>query len=341
MRTCRLKASFSRRSDGGSEPRTPEQVVGDVCHGVLEHLVRSKSLMASDWEGAFDLALAEVTDQLARETREGPHANILEEDPERWPGYRMKVARLKRTSKRLHELLSPFGLEAEYLTEEPMSGLNGRIRGRPDLIVRGSSETWVIDYKSGRVLEEEGIPRESYVRQLQLYAMLESETNGRWPSRAYLIPLNGSPVDVAIDEEQTQQLAKELVSSLEAYNETAPAAQPGSPSPEICRYCPYAAFCPAFWNAYDTTWEEHVRAVAGRVRAVTRAEVGVRSLVLESATDEAAVAVERIAERDHPAIARVQAGSEVRLVGLRPAREGKALTLPRWGRLAVFETRSR
>jgi hypothetical protein len=61
--------------------------------------------------------------------------------------------------------------------EQWLSGANGRLLGRPDLL-RGDA---VIDYKTGDVHEhgDSSVAKASYVRQLQIYALLVRERTGK------------------------------------------------------------------------------------------------------------------------------------------------------------------
>jgi hypothetical protein len=210
------------------------------------------------------------------------------------------------------------------------------MHGRPDLIVRAEGVHWLLDYKTGPVLSRESSePRESYVRQLQLYAYLESESMGDWPQRAFLVPLQGPVVEVDIDPAACAALAREALDLLAVFNAHAPAPQPASPAPETCRWCPYAPNCPAFWESCDEGWAPAVLAAAGTATAVTHPSLGgvsVRLDVEAGSLEHGTINVRAISVEDHPAAAMFAEGSDIALVGLRHDRDTDGFVLPEFGR---------
>lgn len=337
MRSCRLRTAFRAQPGGDQATRTAPQALGDLCHAVLERLVETRSILDSDWADQADVAWHELGQDLAVQVQEGRHETTLSGPVETWPGQRMKRARLRKAAGRLHELLAPVAAQAELVTEEPLRASAWPLRGRPDLIVRLPQDTWIVDYKSGGVLDTEGIPRDSYVRQLELYALLEADASGRWPSCGILVPLNGQRVVVAIEERVARDLAEEAARLLADYNARAPAPQPGSPSPQICRFCPYSPSCPSFWAAYDESWVEELRALRGLVRRCDRATSGSVTLLLEVEETGELTWVQDLSTGEHPAAATLQPGQALALTGLREEEPGRAWSLPPWGRLAVVE----
>ena len=121
----------------------------------------------------------------------------------------------------------------------------------------------IIDYKSGGVLDELELPRESYVRQLHLYGLMEHETTGAWPDELVLMPLAGEPVSVPASPETSVELGRDAVRLPDQYEARVPGAQPATVAVEVCSTCPYAVDCPPFWAAYDASWSRGSTAVRG------------------------------------------------------------------------------
>ena len=69
-----------------------------------------------------------------------------------------------------------------------LSTEDGRLFGKPDLVIKTGARHQIVDYKSGAVTDEDAQPREAYVHQLQLYAFLEFNVTGAWPQTAHLFP---------------------------------------------------------------------------------------------------------------------------------------------------------
>jgi CRISPR/Cas system-associated exonuclease Cas4 (RecB family) len=329
MRACRLRAAFSHDRHAGERADSPAARLGVICHSVLESLVRSKGLTGSDWESRFD----QVWESEVRKTAA---------QPDLWPDFQLKKARLRRLAKRLRGILSSLPEASEVLPELLLSGNEGKLQGRADLVIRGKGTHVVIDYKTGKVIDSQtqGI-RDSYQWQLQLYAVLEQQTFGEWPESASLLPLEGPSVSVAIDPGACRRVADEAMRLLSDYNDVVPNPQPASASPRTCTVCPYAAGCAAFWSSCDTSWQPDCVAVAGHVTQVTSSPLGGISISVQverGSVDAESVMVRNVDPLQHPAISRVSVGDEVALVGLRPETDRGTLRLLHEGRLAVSAT---
>lgn len=335
LRGCRLRMAFGQRHAGASFHRTPAMRLGDVCHHVLDDAVRTRALLSPEWKEEVRLlweTYAEAEEQSAE--AEGAHEPVA-----RWPGYQLKRARLFQVAGRVRELIAALPEDAEVLTEAPLSAFEGRLFGRADLVIRGETVRRLIDYKSGSVIDRESLePRESYVRQLQLYAFLERESSGAWPTSAHLLPLHGPPVEIAIDAATCTAVAADAIASLEMFNAAAPGEQPASPARATCGYCQYAAGCYAFWSVCDGSWAPDVLAASGRVeRAFTTPLGGVSlRLAVEKGSLEAdAITVSGIDPALHPAALAADVGSELAAVRLVLA-GADGYRLPSWGVIDVL-----
>ena len=90
--------------------------------------------------------------------------------------------------------------------------------------------------------------------QLQLYAALEHEVNGRWPTRAVLLSLRQGVVDVEIHPTECQRALDAARQALLEYDARAPGLQPGAPASETCRWCSVSPSCDCYWAEVHPTW---------------------------------------------------------------------------------------
>lgn len=305
-----MRAAFVQMP-GGHNLRTPAMRLGIVCHQVLDKMVSSRSLWDETW-------LPEL-DTVWRESVQGEAGTI--DVAERWPNYQLKRARLRRTAGQLHELLVSLPADAVVMPEQAMVALDGRLRGRPDLVVRAANTHRVIDYKTGPGVDRQTLTvRPAYARQLQLYALLEAEVSGHWPDSAHLFPLEGEPVAIAISEDECRQLARDALRLLDLFNETSPGGQPPTISMETCSVCDYATGCGPFWSVYSAEWAPSFVAIHGMVLAVFTSPLGGVSLEVQS-TQASAVAetvhIRNIDPGKHPAALKAEVGAEIAATGLR------------------------
>jgi hypothetical protein len=297
--------------------------------------VKDKLLLSEAWkseaERLWDSEVDAERDRLA-----GAGSS---DDPARWPGYQLKRARLFQVAGRVRELLVDLPPGCEVLTEVGLKSDDGLLYGRADLVIRGANRHQIIDYKSGAVLDREtSLPREGYVRQLQLYACLEQETSGGWPMSAHLFPLQGAPVEIEVEPPICLAVAAAAREALGAYNATVPGVQPAQPTPEHCRWCPASTICPAFWTACDESWAPAVSAVAGTVTRVFETKLGGLTIYVEpeaGSLGRDTVAIKNISVDVSDSGVEIAVGERVALSGLVPDEKGSGFWVKSGGALTV------
>jgi hypothetical protein len=285
--------------------------LGIVCHQVLDRMVSSRSLWDDRWTLELDTAWRESVQN---------EAGTLDV-AERWPNYQLKRARLFRTAGSLHELLRTLPPDAVVIPEQAMVGLGGRLRGRPDLVVRAATTHRVIDYKTGPGVDRQTLAvRPAYARQLQLYALLEAEVSGRWPDSAHLFPLEGEPVAIPILEDECRRLATDTLRVLSLFNDAVPGGQPASISVETCSVCDYATSCAPFWSLYSEEWAPYFVAIRGVIHAVSVSPLGGVSVEVRSlrgSVEAETVLIRNIDPGTHPVALKAEVGAEISATGLR------------------------
>ncbi len=261
MRTCLLRAGLSKTPGVSSYVLgNPKAWLGTAYHGVLKHL---PDLAGADASSRLQQLWGQEITHLEQQANSHP-LNRRFGAASSWRGYYLALETLKLRVADLAPTVGPQTAqeagetEARTLREDDLLAFGGKLKGKPDL---GRGEE-IIDFKTGNIYEaadEEAPPalKQSYLRQLRIYAYLVHEATRRWPRRGFLYPIAGPPVDVALDPAACTQEATEAVALLDHYTEAVRRAKPeelASPSPESCRWCPYKLLCPAFWKAVDETW---------------------------------------------------------------------------------------
>jgi RecB family exonuclease len=307
LRTCPLRLAFAIRDDSVSQ-RGDAQRIGEICHEVLESLVHDDLLRSGSWHEALEQLFVEL---LAR--HEGETGGNLR-------GARLAAARLRKVAGRMAAFLEHVPDDAQILTEAPLGAAGGRLFGRVDLIVRSPDTHVIVDYKTGAFLEA-GTHRlkESYERQLMLYACLEAEASGTWPDQALLVPFGAEPVSLEVDPAACEGLLQEVIEALEKWETWVGAAPPANPSPEACGWCPFAARCAAFWAACTPDWKDTLLATRGRVLSSATTPLGGATLRIESREGSVigTVAIRNVDAKRFPTLATMAEGRLVGIVGLR------------------------
>lgn len=330
LRLCPLRSGLSRANGAGQFVLgQPKAWLGTAYHSVLEGAAGGG--VAAAHEAAWVAAIDQQRDRARQhplDRRFGP--------PERWPGYHLvramallRAQEIAGTSRNPGPSRVVEGTETGR--EKVLSGANGRLVGRPDLL-RGDA---VIDYKMGDVHEhgDSSVAKASYVRQLQIYAFLVREHTGKWPARGVLLPMEGPPLEIELEPAACERAAAEALELLDHYNRKIQAgglpASLANPSPEACRWCPYQVLCPAFWAAASDSWTDQIGAAAigGPAPAPPRPIHGGAALALSLSADEGTgplgeVALAPLNPVVHTSLVQVQVGTRVRVTGLARRADG-------------------
>lgn len=307
LRACPLRLAFAIQGNGTGHVSGDRQRVGNICHDVLESLVRDGRLQSASWSEALESRFHEF---LANEAA----------TQGRLRGSRLALARLRKVAARMADFLQQAPADAEVLAEEVLTAAGGHLYGRLDLIVRSPEMHVIVDYKTGSFLEPGTDQlKTSYERQLMLYACLEAEASGAWPEKALLVPFGAEPVTLDVDRSACLALLEDLVAALERWQTWVGAAPPANASPETCGWCPFAARCPAFWAACDTNWADELIALRGQITSATTTPLGGITLLLDSSEGSVLgkTAIRNVDPAEFPELAEFGAGDFGGFVGLR------------------------
>lgn len=174
--------------------------------------------------------------------------------------------------------------------------------------------------------------KESYARQLRIYAAIIHNRKNYWVKKALLLPVSGTAVSLDIMPDECIAEAHDAVERLIRYNQSvATGTVAASPSTEICANCSFQNVCPAFWNAVNETWSESLKlqTIEG---LVTRTPFPIRSTsdftlaVYGGGTVQTKDYTVRIGCSQLKSAEPLSEGDGVRISGLRKTPSGNALS---------------
>ena len=302
----RVKHSLSGGSDGDAETRAGPQAfhaaLGTVCHEVLERICLDGDLANPEvFSRAWNDSLAEHSG--------GDADQVLLT----WPELALTKVRLRRALARIAALVDE--APGELKPELELDSADGRLRGRLDLAVRGPNP-WIADLKTGRIRPTPEDPvSPTHIRQLQLYAYLEAEASGTWPTQAWLITLQGRDHVVDIDPAVSRAVVDTALDALDDFNRDYPniSAAPGG---DNCSWCVHLPLCPEPWSA-DTDWGDSHAALLAIIRVRHGSGAAwIDAEVLAGTLEASIVSLRRVDLDDHPAARDLNAGERVVVVGL-------------------------
>ncbi len=255
---------------------SPKAWLGIAYHEVLEKLWSRERTELND-EDWIDFLWQGAVDRISSAARAHP-LNRRFGNHEKWPGYHLthELARIRAREAlserpRIRDVADKPSSQGEPAREHMLYGMDGKLKGQPDVVV--GNEIW--DYKSGSVTGQspdgDEPVRQSYVRQLRLYGYLVQEDTGTCPTKARLLPMRGSPVEIILDPQECAAEAEDAVHLLDSVNMAVAngltADEIATPSEESCFWCNHKPHCTAFWKDVTEEWwsDSNIVFVQGRL----------------------------------------------------------------------------
>lgn len=258
---CPARIAFEQTGDTGRSKSSAAALLGTTAHRALELVC-----LGTGVEEAWSAARMEMS-----ETADG--------DPAALPGFRRLHLRYRRRANELVRYLAGHA-ELEPLPEQDLRSEDGVLRGQADLILLAADHLVVIDHKAGLVTQED-LPKEAYVRQVQIYAALASSQFKRPAVNAALFSLREGMIEVDVSKDAVDAAVDEARQLLSDFNQRAPGPQPANPRREACQWCASASKCDGLWEALDSTWVDEVGVcVRGELARAEVAENGSGSIEL-------------------------------------------------------------
>ena len=271
---CVARASWEASGDRHRVPAQPRALLGIAAHAVFEH-ARGVGLPGETVEERSE-AGEDLFDETVKTLFGKTHPLIRAkfESHEHIPFFNIYRARTAQQAARIEAKPRYAGDTAEQntsaahtLVESTLVSKDGRVLGRPDVI--DAHNATIVEYKTGAGPDGE-TPTESEMRQLRLYAFVAGE-NGIAIRRGIIERTHGDRHEVEISQTEAEAEGKRAREMLEEYNRHVGRSfsEAATPSGEACRYCPCTAFCPAFWEVSEPSWEPECGAqVEGTVECV-------------------------------------------------------------------------
>jgi hypothetical protein len=140
-----------------------------------------------------------------------------------------------------------------------------------NIIITRNGYTKLSDFKSGKILVEEGGIKEEYEDQLKLYAYLHNQTYGRYPDELSIIDLDRKEYSVDFSPEECEALAegsRKVLSEINSLIEKGERKKLANPSLENCKSCIYRPACDFYWDLPLSEKDALFRDIKGEIVAV-------------------------------------------------------------------------
>lgn len=250
LRECPQRLQRDTSAEGQGHPG-PEMLLGTTVHRALELLALNHGSVFSEdpVERHWDLCSKVWTEAIEALEDEGAYAGLESAlGPVReWVGLRKYQLLVIHHLAATRAWLRTVQAQGELVPERPVYSKDGALMGVPDLVVRSTTQSWIVDYKTGKLggdSEFAEAERRRYRVQLLVYAALEAELGWAAVGTA-LIGADVTISDVPSADEASQVAAnmRELRNAWNAHLDGDVEATPGAG----CRDCTHKQDCSAFW----------------------------------------------------------------------------------------------
>lgn len=271
LRSCELKVAFQRDTRFRPVASTTSAALGTSTHKLLE------ATSKGNFDRYRDKELEEQIDQYWDHLVTEEHKKLQEVSmatvprPTSWKKYSMNASNAFSTALRIVESRNAreqINHAVKVSPEVTLSGFEGKLTGQIDLLIITQSRIAILDYKTGRVLENsEDVShaiKEQYVRQLSIYAALYYEEIGTWPTHLVLESMVDGRHEWEVDPVFAKQSAADAITRMEKFNENISRNKVKSdPSEHNCIWCDYKAVCNSFLHEASSEWEMTSVTVSG------------------------------------------------------------------------------
>lgn len=270
-------------------PYPPASHLGNVIHECIRLIVTGKIGTSADFDEVWNCLLSKE-----ESTLEEMGFAFFTPLSENVPGYTIKKLQVKSLlkSRGKTKVQKDKQTDTSTLTEKWLESQDSLIGGYADIIMNLDGYIKLSDFKSGKILLEEGEIKEEYEDQLKLYAYLHSEVYGKYPDKLSIIDLEKKEYPVAFTPQECDELATKSrnalleINSLIKMNEIETLAKPDL---DICKSCLYRPACDFYWNLPLSNTDSIFRDIKGYVEEVKQFRNGNLNAILHKDDSELVV----------------------------------------------------
>lgn len=141
-----------------------------------------------------------------------------------------------------------------------LQSTDGKVGGYADVIIPTENGDIIIDYKTGKYVEEASFGsypkvKEEYEIQLKLYSSLYHSEYGKWPVSLKIAGIDGTFVEIDFTNTECEEMLCEAIKILNYTNniivkrnltKSEKLKELSSPNPENCKFCQYRPGCKSY-----------------------------------------------------------------------------------------------
>jgi len=251
--TCLRNFRLSKELDFESSPIFTQQSNKSISVGTAQHRIIEKY-----FKTGFNFSFEEVENSILEELEK-----LLDIETLSLIFLDKITQRTFNILKYLKKFLSDKNFDKTYV--EYSFPAHTPFMGIADILIRNEKESIIIDYKSGRIFNEDNEIRESIKKQLMVYFYLEVQERKEVPKVSlYVLDKKGNFHSVNCEMNEVLEFAKNIQSKLQTINEN---------KSEInflgdvfaCNNCSFISICKEYKNINLSSEEENLNVISGKL----------------------------------------------------------------------------
>lgn len=260
-------------------PTSPTTWLGSLIHSLIENIVNGTITNEVDFETAWRENVHQKEATLSAEGRDGwlplntsvPYfafkklqtkdflKNYSPENKQAWTN---NYSHIKQNiiEKNNITILGEGSSKAspKFRAEQKLIAREGWLVGKADLIIEADNRAEIVDYKTGRILDDANVLKEDYRIQLLLYAWLYADVNdGKYPNRLTILDLHQVAHDIKFTATDCAKCADAAYLMLEKINsaiDNQEFSELAMPSEENCTSCSMRPICQFKSSQLSQNW---------------------------------------------------------------------------------------
>ncbi|MDG6249759.1 PD-(D/E)XK nuclease family protein [Methanocalculus sp.] len=275
LKKCNLRSILASNQQDAFLPLNPQAILGTILHQLLDDANNGQIKTLEDFNNHLDLKIQRQDESLYSHWINKRHFPLSEK------AYHFDI-KVKKCWRTISQVIlpnneksimnepyntSPFGSEKWLESSDKIVG------GYIDAIMHLDDKVAIVDFKTGKLLKEDGSGQinEEYKTQLKLYARLFFDEYGYWPDQLLIIDLDGKKHDISFTASECNALMEEARTLFNYINSKIQNKENdlkdmylifSSPDPDNCSYCQYRPICPNYWisrqQVPDPRWPNDV-----------------------------------------------------------------------------------
>lgn len=267
-------------------PYPPTTHLGNVIHECIRLIFTRQIRTNADLEKMWNSFLTKEENKLA-----DMGFDFYSPLSENVPGYTLKKYQVKSLFKDQDkvDLKETKSIKVNILNEKWLESQDSLIGGYVDIIFNLNDYTKITDFKSGKILFEEGEIKEEYEDQLKLYAYLHNEVYKKYPNELSIIDMEKKEYSVVFTPQECETLAsksKDLLSEINRLIKLNDLEALAKPDLAKCKNCLYRPACNFYWELPMSETGSIFRDIRGNVSNVRQFNNGDLNVALVTDSEE-------------------------------------------------------